>query len=101
MFKLDPDPTFDIPVRGFVPGKPLDGLRVVFRYKDADALKAWFGDGKRLILDMLAEVIDTWRDAPVEYGPAAIETIAKKYPAFPSALIETYRREMLEAATKN
>lgn len=102
MFTLTPDPTFEAPCRGFVPGQPLAGCKVTYRYKDADALREWHDSFKsRTLRDVIAEIVETWRDAPVEYGPTAIDDIAKIYPAFPAALIETYRREIFEAAGKN
>lgn len=102
MFKLTPSPQFESAVTGFVPGAPADGLRVTFKYQDKDALKAWHESfATRSVAEVLSEIVVTWRDAPIEYGPTAIEKVAEIYPAFPAALIETYRRELFEARSKN
>lgn len=102
MFKLQPEPTFKRKVTGFVPGRPLDGLTVTYRYKNADELRAWHASMADVTLrDALAAIIDTWDDAPMPYTPDALDEVAKLYPAFLHALIETYRREIFDARLGN
>lgn len=102
MFSMDPAPTFETHVAGFVPGRPLDGCRVKWRYKDADELKAWYATfSERPLAEAIEEVVDGWSDAPLDYTPGAVARVALKYPSFPGALLESYRREIFEARAKN
>lgn len=102
MFKIDPNPTFEVRVAGFVPGRPTDGLFVSYRYQDADQFKTWLeGFADKTVEDLLVDVIHSWRDAPREFSREALQATAKTYPAFVPALIDAYRREIFEARTKN
>jgi hypothetical protein len=102
MFKLEPNPTFEVRVAGFVPGRAADGLFVTFRHQGAEQFAAWsmsFAD--KTIEDVLLDVIAGWRDAPREFSREALQETAKTYPAFVPALLDAYRRELFEARAKN
>lgn len=102
MFKLEPNPTFEVRVVGFVPGRPNDGLFVVFRHQTQEQFTTWlqsFVD--KTVEDLLVDVIHDWRDAPREFTREAIADVAKTYPAFVPALIDAYRSELFEARRKN
>lgn len=102
MFKLEPNPTFEVRVAGFAPGRPTDGLFVTFRYLDQEAFTKWLqASVDRTVEDMLMDVIHGWRDAPLEFSIDALRSTQAKYPAFASALINTYREELFEAKRKN
>jgi hypothetical protein len=102
MFKLEPNPTFEVRVAGFVPGRPTDGLFVTFRHQTAEEFQAWLaGFADKTVEDVVVDVIHAWRDAPREFSREALQGIAKTYPAFVPALIDTYRRELFEARAKN
>jgi hypothetical protein len=102
MFKAEPNPTFEVRVQGFVPGRAADGLFVTFRHQSADQFQTWlqsFAD--KTVEDLIVDVIVSWRDAPREFSREALQDFAKTYPALVPALIDTYRRELFEARTKN
>lgn len=102
MFKLEPNPTFEARVTGFVPGRPADGLFVTYRHQTAEEFQAWLGSfADKTVEDLLLDVVHSWRDAPREFSREALQDIAKTYPAFVPALIDAYRRELFEARTKN
>jgi hypothetical protein len=102
MFKIDPNPTFEVRVAGFVPGRPTDGLTVKYRYQNGEQFQAWlqsFAD--KTVEDLLLDIIDGWRDAPREFSREALQDVCKAYPAFATALIDAYRGELFEAKRKN
>jgi hypothetical protein len=102
MFKLEPNPTFEVRVTGFVPGRPADGLFVTFRHQTAEQFTAWLaGFADKTVEDLVVDVVHAWRDAPREFSREALQDIAKTYPAFVSALITAYREELFEARRKN
>lgn len=103
MFKIEPNPTFTVAVNGFVPGgSPRDGLMVEYRYKTPEEFTAWIEEFKdRKLTDVLMDVIAGWKDAPFEFSAESIDKIAKLYPAFPLALMDSYRAELFEAKRKN
>jgi len=102
MFKLEPNPTFEARVAGFVPGRQTDGLFVTFRHQTMDQFQTWLqGFADKTVEDALVEVIHAWRDAPREFSREALQDVAKVYPAFVPALIDVYRKELFEARTKN
>jgi hypothetical protein len=102
MFKLEPNPTFEVRVQGFVPGRQSDGLFVTFRHQTGEQFQAWlqsFAD--KTVEDLVVDVVHAWRDAPREFSREALQDIAKTYPAFVPALIDAYRTELFEARRKN
>lgn len=91
MFQEQPNPTFDLPVSGFVPGKPKDGLKVSYRHKTKSEYEAWVASfGADTLASRLYDVVAGWSDAPVPFEPGVIEKLAEAYPAFPQALFHTY-----------
>lgn len=102
MFKLDPNPTFEARVSGFVPGRPGDCLVVTFRHQTAEQFAAWHASfADKTVEELLLDVIHSWRDAPREFSVDALRETNNRYPAFVPALLDTYRRELFEARTKN
>jgi hypothetical protein len=102
MFKLEPNPTFEVRVAGFVPGRPLDGLFVTFRHQTAEQFQAWsISFAEKTVEDVLLDVVAGWRDAPREFSREALQEVSKTYPAFVPALLDAYRNELFEARRKN
>lgn len=102
MFSIEPKPTFEVYVSGFVPGAPAEGLFVAFNYKDEDAAQAWLESlAQRTVIDALMDLIAGWRDAPFDFSRSAVEQTVKKYPAFAPALVLAFKAEMFEAKRKN
>lgn len=102
MFKLEANPTFEVRVSGFVPGRPGDGLFVTFRHKTQEEFKEWLTEfSDKTVEDLVCDIVHAWRDAPREFSREALQDIAKTYPAFVPALIDAYRSELFEARRKN
>jgi hypothetical protein len=102
MFKLEPNPTFEVRVQGFVPGRPNDGLFVTYRHQTIEQFQAWQQTfSEKTLEDLVIDVVHAWRDAPREFSREALQDIAKTYPAFVSALFDVYKTELFEARRKN
>jgi len=102
MFKEQPNPVFELPVFGFVPGSPRDGMKVKYRHKTKTEYDEWVASmaGDPLV-KRLPEIIEDWSDAPGAYSPAYLESLSETYPALPPALFHTYVNALFAAQQKN
>lgn len=102
MFSKKANPTFETRVDGFVPGAPKDGMKVHFRHKTHAEYEAWVKSfaGEPLIKRM-AEVIEKWEDAPVEYSEAELYAAADEYPGLAQAMFQKYSASLFGAQQKN
>ncbi len=103
MFKLDPNPTFTAPVTGFKPGAGADeSIVVTFKYRGRKELETMVAEtADKTVLDLLLDVMTGWRDVPLDFTRENVEKLCDLYPAFPSAVLLTYKRELTEARRKN
>jgi hypothetical protein len=109
MFKLNPTPTFTVPVPLTVPGlpEPLE-VNITFRHKTRAALRAWVdaGRGKDEVA-LLHELIEGWSGvfddagAPVPYSLTALNDLVGSYWAAQEEISDAYLRELKESKTKN
>lgn len=102
MFSKKANPTFDVRVDGFVPGKPGDGMKVIFKHKTRDEYEAWVKSfaGEPLIKRM-AEVTAGWEDAPSEYSEAELFATADEYPGLAQVMFQKYTAGLFGAQQKN
>lgn len=103
MFKITPNPTFTIKVSLSVPGetKP-SAVDVEFKHLSRKALKTYFEtlEGKE-DADALAEIIVGWKGMDVPFGKESLDALVDNYPAAAGEIFEAFRRELMEARTKN
>ena len=99
---MTPPPIFSIPVAGFVPGKPADGLKVFFKHKTRKEYNDWTDSfSGEPLAERMAEVIERWEDAPCDYSPEALMALSDDYPAFAQALFQSYGTALFGVAQKN
>lgn len=103
MFKLDPNPTFTAQVAGFKPGAGAsESIAVTFAHRGRKELSELAERmGEMSVLDLLCEMMTGWKDVPLDFTRENVERLCDMYPAFPDAVIATYRRELTEARRKN
>lgn len=103
MFKLQPKSTFWAKVHVSVAGeaKP-EQIEMEFKYLGRDALKEYFQslEGKT-DSDALGEIVLNWRLVDAEYSPENLAILLNNYPGAALSVFETFRREVMEAKTKN
>jgi len=106
MFKLQPNPTFKaevlIPVPGGKPGK----ITAIFKHKGKKELQSFFeslqteGD-QRSDVDALGELLAGWEGVDDKFSEENLGILLDAYPGSAMAFFETFRKEALEARTKN
>ena len=102
MFKIDPDPTFEAPVKIHVPGKGDGTIYVSFRYMDAAARAAYVSAmGQKTNAEALTEIIDGWREVDVPYSAENLEKLLNRYDTAATALFNAFFRESRGAPEKN
>ncbi|MDO8778103.1 MAG: hypothetical protein Q7K57_57175 [Burkholderiaceae bacterium] len=109
MFKLNPNPTFQVQVPLSVPGLP-EPLHVAmtFRHKNKASLRAWMIDGQgKDDAALLHELIVSWTglqdDAglDVPYSLTALNDLIGGYWAARDEITKAYLVELKESKTKN
>jgi hypothetical protein len=109
MFKINPAPTFTVPVPLSVPGlpEPLE-VNINFKHKSRAALAKYLAElGGREHTAYLHEVIDSWtgvhNDAgePVPYSITALSDLLGNYSVAHAEILAAYTRELTEAKRKN
>lgn len=102
MFKIDPDPTFETPVKIHVPGKGDGVIHVSFRYLDAKARGAYIQAlGNKTNAEALAEVITGWREIDAPYSIENLEKLLNRYDTAATAMFDAFFRESRGAPEKN
>ncbi|UXY13865.1 phage tail assembly chaperone [Chitiniphilus purpureus] len=102
MFKLDPNPTFWVPVALSIPGSTPVSIDVQFRHLDRDGLGRFFeGLKDRSDAESLAEIIVGWAKVDQPYSAEALDRLLRNYHTAAGELFAAYRKAMLESRTKN
>jgi hypothetical protein len=108
-FRLNPKPTFTVPVPISVPGmeQPLSVV-MTFRHKTQEQITDWMARAPgRSDPDVLAEVLVGWEgvtdeaDAVVPFSYAALTEFLGNYPASKGEIFSTYLSELTKAKRKN
>lgn len=104
MFKIDPAPTFEAPVK--IPradGEPGD-LTFVFKHKTRDETTDFFNratKAKGSEAKLLMEIVAGWKDTDVAFSEAAFERVLQNYPGAIRAIFGTYLKTLNEGRTGN
>lgn len=102
MFTMQPLPTFISEV-AIPPVQNKRVLKVEFKHKDEDQLNEFFKALPNFESDAeaLAEIVENWHDADVQYSPSNLALLIKKYPGAATAMFEKYRVDLTGAERKN
>ena len=106
MFKLAPNPTFWAKVEIHRPGEGPSVLEVEFAHKGfraASDLASEISAGmpRERQLDVLCELVRSWRGADAEFSEAALRDAAEDFPGFAAAVLTAYLEELRGARRKN
>ena len=101
--KLQPNPTFACDVALSVPGQAKQAkISVTFRHFSRPQIKDYFeGLQGKTDADALGAIITGWSGVDVDYDADALASLLDNYPASAGELFEAFRRELLEARSKN
>jgi hypothetical protein len=108
-FKLNPAPTFTIPVPLSVPGssEPVE-IRVTFKHKNREPLQTWLKKAEQEINEeLLQEVITDWsglvddEGAPVPYNRTTLGALLENYTGARFELFGSYNSELSRSKRKN
>lgn len=109
MLRINPSPTFTIPVEITVPGQETtEIIRVTWRHKTSEQLAAWLSaKADKPVRDALDEVVDAW-DGPADdagnklpYSREALGNLVSGYPASGGELVRAYIKGLTESRAKN
>ena len=101
--KLQPNPTFTIPVPLSVPGQESKAVvQVTYRHLSVNGLRDFYSalSGKTN-LDGLAEIITDIAAVDEPFSKEALGKLLDNYPRAGAELFEAYRNELLGAREKN
>lgn len=109
MLKLNPNPTFTVPVEIVVPGQEAcEILRVTFRHKTVEQLQAWTEKrSENPIRDGLADIIVEWNNLlddegnQVPYSTEQLDRLLSNYGHIGPVLVEAYVSSLAGARRKN
>jgi hypothetical protein len=104
MFNLIADPTFRATVKIPAPGGESLDLRVVFRHRTRDELKAYWADATDGKLDDLRATMDIlvgWFDVEDEFCEENVIILLQNYHGAAAALFQAYLEELTRARLGN
>jgi hypothetical protein len=102
MFKLEPNPTFSVPVSIHVPGQGKGTFSVEFRHLNQEARTAYGASLKeKTNLDALAEIMVGWREIDAPFSRDNLKRLLDDYADAVPALFEAYFNEVRGASVKN
>lgn len=109
MFKLNPNPTFSVPVPITVPGMPEPiEVQITFRHKNKAALRTWILDAAgKDDAALLHELIVDWsgmqndKGENVPYSLTALAELLDGYWAARDDITDAYLIELKESKAKN
>lgn len=102
MFKLIADPTFEAEVQVPRPGQEAVPLKLVYRHRARDELKAWVESLKgRLDDETVPEIVVGWHDVDAEFSKEALLQLLQQYPLAGQPIIERYLLEEAGIRQKN
>lgn len=104
MLKLQPSPTFKAKVEIPVPGASSIPVTFEFKHMTRDALNAFLtgeGSEQRSYEDTVAGIVVGWEGVDAAYGREALATLFQNYMGAPTAILETYGKELNKARLGN
>lgn len=104
MFQINPSPTFKATVKIPAPGGESFDLRVIFKHRTRDDLKAYWADataGKMQDLPAVMAILDGWEDVSDEFSEEAVGKLLQNYHGAAAALFQSYLKELTQASLGN
>ncbi|KAF1043062.1 MAG: hypothetical protein GAK35_02382 [Herbaspirillum frisingense] len=103
MLKLNPDPTFLLPVPVPVPGKEAPTvIKLVAKYRNIDDLQSFAAAlAERSLEQAVCETITGWEGVDTDFSVDALTVLMKSYPSLHNVILEAYFLESHKARRKN
>lgn len=105
MFKIQPNPTFTVPVKIHVPGvEGPDPLRIIYKHRqeeDLEKLAESIGKAKKITVDDLLEIVFGWEEADTEFSREALLKLKSNYPSSFAQIYEQYWESLRPARLGN
>ncbi|WP_443113315.1 phage tail assembly chaperone [Herbaspirillum seropedicae] len=101
--KLNPNPTFLLPVAVPVPGEaaPTE-IKLVVKYRNLDELQVFATELSEKPLDQaINEIVTDWEGVDEDFSADALAKLLKNYPSVNSVILEAYFLESHKARRKN
>lgn len=103
MFKIKANPTFPATVKIRAPGGDVQDLKLVFRHKRKDDVKAFFveaAEKSRKDEECLLDLIESW-EADQPLSVESLAELTQNYPASAQAIFTAYMQELIDARLGN
>lgn len=105
IFKLQPAPTFTVPVEIPRHGEEPAKIKVTFKHKSREDLKDFMeragqSDASQDVA-LICEMIAGWEGPDMEFCDEAIQLLIQNYQGAVSALVQAYAMELTQARRKN
>ncbi|CAG9184285.1 phage tail assembly chaperone [Cupriavidus respiraculi] len=98
MFKIQPNPTFNLTVKVPTPGEAPQSLKLLCHYKDEEQAREFLaraieaeGQGERADL---TEIVAGWEDVDEEFSPEALKRLLRNYGGAGRAIFQAYLDEL-------
>ena len=106
MLKLNPDPTFTIPVELSVPGQEkTESLAITFKYRGRKELEAfWAAVGKKSKnknVEVFMDMVEGWNWPDVEFTAENVEKFLDNYPVADTEIATAYSKALVVSRVKN
>lgn len=101
MFKLDPDPTFDLDIPIPVPGNGFPKVRFTCRYRDMDGYESLMNDIDKKSHTEVVFLIATGWNLDVEFNEENVTKLVRNYMGATAAILEAYAKELMKVREKN
>ncbi|RSE91442.1 phage tail assembly chaperone [Achromobacter aegrifaciens] len=105
IFKLQPTPTFTVPVEIPRHGEEPAKIKITFKHKTRDEMqefmeRAGTSDASQDVA-LVNEMIAGWEGPDMPFGDEAIALLIQNYQGAVPALVQAYSLEILQARRKN
>lgn len=102
MFKLDPKPTFIVPVEIHVPGEGKGRINAEFLFLDRDTRAEYVAGLKdKSNLDALFEIMVGWSEVDSPFTRDTLKKLLDTYSTSATALFDAFFNELSGAPVKN
>lgn len=102
MFKLQPSPTFTVPVAIPVAGADPALIRITFRHRGKAEIKAFLDQATgRDDIDSMWEIVYGWDDVDADFCRETLASLLDAYPGAALALLTAWVDELGKAVAKN
>lgn len=105
IFKLQPAPTFTVPVEIPRHGEEPANIKVTFKHKSREEMKDFMERAEQSVASqdvaLIREMIAGWEGPDMEFCDEAIQLLLQNYQGAVPALVLAYSLELTQARRKN